>query len=292
MSLRDAALARRLVQSQLPRWAELPVRPVVEGGINNLTFRLGAHLLIRLPSAARYVAQVAKEQAWLPRLAPLLPLPIPRPLALGQPGEDFPWPWSIYEWIEGDTARPERITDPLRLADDLAAFLRALQAADAREGPAAGEHNFHRGGALAVYDAETRAGITSLRAEIDAPAAMAIWEAALASRWDAAPVWIHGDVAPGNLLLRQGRLCAVIDFGNLGVGDPACDLVPAWTMFDAPARRRFHEGLRLGRETWDRARGWALWKALITWHAPGPAGESARRVLAALLAERRDGYTS
>ncbi|NKE48711.1 aminoglycoside phosphotransferase family protein [Roseomonas frigidaquae] len=291
-SLCDAALARRLVQTQFPQWGGLPVRPVAEGGQNNLTFRLGAHLLIRLPSAERYVAQVAKEQAWLPRLAPHLPLPIPRPIALGAPGDGFRWPWSIYDWIIGDVARPERIRDPQGLAEDLAGFLLALQAIDPTDGPAAGAHNFHRGGALAVYDAETRAAIAGLGDEIDAPAALAIWDAALASAWDAPPVWIHGDVAPGNLLLRAGRLCAVIDFGNMGVGDPACDLVPAWTMFDPPARQRFRNSLALDPGTWDRARGWALWKALITWRAPDPAGPAARRVVAALLAERGCGYTS
>lgn len=292
MSLLDAAMARRLVQSQFPQWADLPLRPVAEGGINNLTFRLGAHLLIRLPSAARYVAQVAKEQAVLPRLARFLPIPIPRPIALGEPGEGFRWPWSIYEWIDGETAQPQRIPDPLRFAEDLAGFLRALQAADAMDGPEAGPHNFHRGGSLAVYDAETRAAIETLHTEIDAFAARAIWDTALASRWGAAPVWIHGDVAPGNLLVREGRLCAVIDFGNTGLGDPACDLVPAWTMFEAAARQRFRDGLRLGPETWARARGWALWKALITWRLAGPSGDAARRVMAALMAERAAGYTS
>jgi aminoglycoside phosphotransferase (APT) family kinase protein len=285
MSLRDAALARRLVQAQFPQWADFPVCPVAEGGHDNRTFRLGAHLLIRLPSAERYVAQVTKEQAWLPRLAPLLPLPIPRPLALGRPSADFPFPWSVYDWIEGETARPERIADPCRLAADLAGFLRALQAADAGDGPAAGEHNFHRGGLLAVYDAETRAAIAALGAEIDAPAATAIWDAALASHWAGAPVWIHGDVAPGNLLLRAGQLHAVIDFGNMGTGDPACDLVPAWTMFADEARQRFRDGLPLDGGTWARARGWALWKALITCRTPGPIGEASQRVLAALLAE-------
>lgn len=288
----DAALVATLVRTQFPRWAALPVRPVAEGGMNNHSFRLGTDMLVRLPSAARYVAQVAKEQAWLPRLAPRLPLPIPHPLALGQPGEGFPFPWSIYGWIEGETARPDRITDALRLARDLAGFLHSLQRLEAVGGPPAGAHNFHRGGSLAVYDAETRAAIADLGAEIDGAAATTMWEAALASRHAAPPVWIHGDVAAGNLLLRQGRLCAVIDFGNMAIGDPACDLVPAWTMFDAAARGAFREALPHPPACWARARGWALWKALITWRAPGPPGASARQVMAALRAEREAGYTS
>ncbi len=259
----DADLARRLVAAQFPQWAHLPVSPVILGGKNNTTFHLGEEMSVRLPSARHYVAQVEKEQAWLPRLAPHLPLPIPEPVGLGQPGEGYPWPWSIYRWIEGETAALDRISDLPGFARDLAGFLTALQAIDVTDGPVAGQHNFFRGGALATYDAQTRQAIIDLGAGIDGAAALAIWEQALAAQWMGPPVWLHGDVAAGNLLVRDGHLSAVIDFGILGVGDPAGDLAIAWTLLHGEARQAFRAALPLDAGTWDRGRGWTIWKALI-----------------------------
>jgi aminoglycoside phosphotransferase (APT) family kinase protein len=218
---------------------------------------------VRLPSAQGYVAQVAKENAVLPRLAPLLPLTIPQPLAIGQPGAGYPFEWSIYGWIDGDIiAGGERIDHTL-LATDLAAFLLALERADASFGPAPGEHNFFRGAPLTVYDQQTRDAVATLGGQIDGAAALAIWERACASEWTETPLWLHGDVAVGNVLLRDGRLSAVLDFGTCAVGDPACDLVISWLFLDEPARAAFRASLGLDRATWERARGWALWKALI-----------------------------
>ena len=285
----DADLAMRLVAAQFPQWAGLPVRPVANGGKNNTTFHLGDAMSVRLPSAKWYVAQVEKEQAWLPRLAPHLPLPIPSPLAQGEPGEGYPWPWSIYGWIEGETASAERITDMPRFAADLAGFLKALQAIDASEGPGAGRHNFFRGGPLATYDEQTRQALKALEGKIDTAAATEVWEAALAARWEGAPVWLHGDVSTGNLLVREGVLSAVIDFGILGVGDPSSDLVIAWTFFQGESREAFRAGAPLDEGTWARARGWALWKALIV-HSGIVGGnpydtEHSPRIIADLLAE-------
>jgi aminoglycoside phosphotransferase (APT) family kinase protein len=208
----DAALASRLVAAQFPRWADLPVKPVSLGGWDNRTFHLGDSMLVRLPSARRYAAQVEKEQRWLPRLAPSLPLPIPTPLAMGQPTENYPWPWSIYDWLDGETATHAEIADLGRLAIDLAGFLAALQRAEA-DGPPAGAHSFWRGGPLATYDGETRSAVSKLGERIDAEAVTAVWEAALAATRAGPPVWVHGDVAPGNVLVENGRLSAVIDFG-------------------------------------------------------------------------------
>jgi aminoglycoside phosphotransferase (APT) family kinase protein len=268
----DTDLVRRLVASQFPQWAHLPVRPVVFGGKNNTTFHLGDEMSVRLPSARAYVAQVEKEQAWLPRLAPQLPLPVPEPVGLGEPGEGYPWPWSVYRWIEGETASLERIPDLPQFARDLAGFLTALQAIDVTDGPAGGQHNFFRGGPLATYDDQTRKAIEELRASINGAAALAIWEQALAAEWTNPPVWLHGDVAAGNLLVRDGRLSAVIDFGILGVGDPACDLAIAWTLLHGEARAAFREALPLDQGTWARGRGWTIWKALIV--AAGLPGSS------------------
>jgi aminoglycoside phosphotransferase (APT) family kinase protein len=247
--------------------------------------------LVRLPSAAGYAEQVAKEQHWLPRLAPLLPLPIPAPLGKGRPGEGYPWPWSIYRWLDGEPASAGGIVDLRRFAVDVAAFLVALQRVDATGGPPAGPHNFHRGGPPGFYATETRQAIVALDGRIDTAAATGVWQAALAATWQGPPVWFHGDIAVGNLLLQQGRLSAVIDFGTSGVGDPACDLAIAWTLFAGDSREAFRAALPLDPGTWARGRGWALWKALIV-HAGLPRtnsreAEASRRVIAEVLADHR-----
>lgn len=285
----DAGLATELIAAQFPDWAGLPIEPVVPGGHDNRTFRLGDGLSIRLPSADWYVAGERKEHAWLARLAPQLPLPIPEVVGVGEPSGLFARPWSVRRWLAGDTAARERIGDLRTFARDLAAFQRALAAADATGGPAAGEQSFHRGGDPAVYDAETRRSIDALADELDVAAATAVWERALDSAWDRAPVWFHGDISWGNLLVTRGRLSAVIDFGTSGVGDPASDLAIAWTLFDGDARRIYRDAVELDDDTWHRARGWTLWKQLITLvgsreSAPAVADES-RRVLRDLLAE-------
>lgn len=258
------ALVSRLVAAQFPEWAHLPVAPVELDGWDNATFRLGEDLSVRLPSAEAYVAQVAKEHRWLPVLAPRLPLPIPEPVALGAPGLGFPRPWSVYRWLPGELATVEGIADLERFAADLAGFLAALYAIEPEGGPEAGPHSFFRGGMLATYDAETRAALASLEGVIDADAAAAVWEAALAAAWEGPPVWVHGDVAASNLLVGDGRLSSVIDFGCSSVGDPACDVVIAWTFFFGESRKAFRAGLPVDEATWARGRGWALWKALIT----------------------------
>lgn len=259
----DEALVRRLVATQFPRWRHLPIRPVEPGGWDNKSFRLGEHMVVRMPSATPYAAQVQKEHTWVPQLAPLLPLPIPTPLAIGEPADCYPWSWSIYSWLDGDAATPESIADLCDFAASLAQFLIALQRIDPTSGPAPGPHNFHRGGPLAVYDVETRQAIAALESSIDIRAATEVWERALATTWQRSPVWIHGDISVGNLLVRAGRLSSVIDFGMLGTGDPACDLSIAWTLFRGESREVFRATLSLDDATWARGRAWALWKALI-----------------------------
>ncbi|WP_222194343.1 aminoglycoside phosphotransferase family protein [Modestobacter italicus] len=259
----DAALVRRLLAAQFPAWAGLPVEPVEPGGWDNRTFRLGAEMLVRLPSAEPYATQVRKEQQWLPRLATHLPLPIPVPLGQGTPGDGFPWPWSVYRWLDGEDAAAAPVADPVTFAADLAGFLTALQDVDPTGGPPAGPQSWLRGGPLTGYDAQTREAIEVLGDAIDGAAAAALWADALSTSWDRPPRWFHGDVAAGNLLVRDGRLAAVLDFGTCGVGDPACDLVIAWTLFGGESRAAFRAGLALDDDTWARGRGWALWKALI-----------------------------
>jgi aminoglycoside phosphotransferase (APT) family kinase protein len=287
------ALVERLITAQFPHWADLPITPAVPQGWDNRTFRLGTNMSVRLPSAQRYILQVEKEHRYLPRLAPLLPLPIPVPVAKGRPGDGYPFPWSVYRWLDGDTASRERINNLSEFATDLAHFLAALQRIDSSAGPPPGLHNFYRGGPLTVYDGETRRTIAALGVAIDAEAATSVWDAALAASWHGAPVWLHGDVAVGNLLVQDGQLSAVIDFGGVAVGDPACDTVIAWTLFDGASREAFRSALPVDAATWARGRGWALWKALITLAGyittdPAKAGE-ARRIIDEVLADHQHG---
>jgi aminoglycoside phosphotransferase (APT) family kinase protein len=255
---------------------------VEHDGWDNRTFRLGDDLSVRLPSAAGYREQVAKEQRWLPRLAPLLPLRIPEPVAEGAPTGEYPLPWSVYRWLPG---RPVvllgDVSRDAALAEAIGRFLVALRAAPTEGAPGPGTHNFFRGDPPGVYEEEALAAFALLGA--DADRARAVWADATASRWEGPPVWFHGDVAPGNLLVdAEGTLCAVIDFGTSGVGDPACDLVPAWTMFEGAAREAFRASVGLDDATWSRARGWALWKAAITVR-DRPSDAEARATLRRIL---------
>ena len=298
----DVHLVRALVDQQFPLWADLPVTSVRLGGNDNRTFRLGGQLLVRLPSDGTYAAAVAKEQRWLPVLAAGLPLPIPAPVAAGAPGLGYRHPWSVYRWIEGRTAAEGPIEDLGEFAGVLARFLVALQDVDPTGGPPPGAHNFFRGGDLGVYAAETAAAIGALGQDIDGPAARAVWDSAMASRWTADPVWLHGDVAAGNLLVRDGRLSAVIDFGGTAVGDPACDLVIAWTLLSGTSRQVFRAARAVDADSWARGRGWALWKALITLvglRSTDPVGPSdaaaaavPRHVIAEVLADHRREHRS
>jgi len=259
----NVELVQSLIKEQFPDWSHLEVKPVKNGGHDNRTFHLGDQMSVRLPSAERYIPQVEKEHKWLPFLTKHLSLPISTPLAKGKPADNYPCPWSIYKWVEGETANRENIVDLNQLAKDLGGFLVELQSIDASEGPLAGIHNFHRGGDLAVYDEPSRNAIENNKEIFNEHVLKELWELSLDSKWDREPVWLHGDVATGNILVKDGKLSAVIDFGGLGVGDPSCDAVMAWTFFDDDSRKIFKAALDMDEETWNRARGWALWKALI-----------------------------
>ena len=288
----DLTLVGRLLAAQFPQWANLPLRPVPSGGTDNAIYRLGDDKVVRLPRIHWAIEQVAKEQRWLPRLAPRLPLAIPLPLAMGTPGEGYPYHWSVYQWLEGENATIEVLADPRQAAIDLAQFVAALQRIDATGGPPPGSHNFSRGVPLILRDAAVRAAIASLQGELDTDSATAAWETALkAPAWNAPPVWIHGDLQSGNLLSVQGRLNAVIDFGGLGVGDPACDLIIAWNLFSGEARDVFRATLQTEEATWKRGRGWALSIGLIALPyylntSPAMVGY-ARHVIAEVLADAR-----
>ncbi|MHC3467163.1 aminoglycoside phosphotransferase family protein [Streptomyces sp. 7R007] len=263
----DATLVRRLLTAQFPQWAHLPLAPVARSGMDNATFRLGDDLCVRLPRYAHWAGQVEREHRWLPVLAPRLPLPVSQPVAKGEPGEGYPCPWSVYRWLDGESATPEAVDDPVGAARDLAGFLTALQSADATGGPGPEQSNAFRGVPLGdprdsiAVESRVRPKIEALRTTglVDADALTEVGEAALAApAWDRPPVWIHGDLDAGNFLLRGGRIGAVIDFGTLAVADPAVDLVPAWKFLPAHAREVFREAVGADDATWARGRGWAL----------------------------------
>ena len=259
----DVLLVRRLLTSQFPQWANLAIKPIVSAGTDNAIFRLGDDMSVRLPRIDWAWGQVNKEHKWLSRLAPHLPLPIPIPLAKGNPDQGYPYNWSVYQWIEGNNASIKQIVDPCQTATELAQFITALQQIDTTGAPLAEKHNL-RGVPLENRDRITRESIMNLKGIIDTNAALAIWEEVLkAPEWNHKPVWFHGDLLIGNILFNQGRLSAIIDFGGLGVGDPACDLMIAWSLFSGESRDVFREQLNVDDATWIRGRGQALSQAVI-----------------------------
>ena len=259
--LTDEALVRRLLGQQFPEWAGLPVRYVPSSGTDNDVYRVGDGLVARLPRIAWATEQVAKEARWLPRLAPHLPLAVPAPVAVGRPGEGYPYVWAVHEWLPGTDAG-SGVADLDRVAVDLAAFVRALQAVDTTGAPARPPGG--RGGPLGERDDDVRRSIHLLGDRIDGRAAIRSWEESLeVPDWSGPDVWVHGDLLPGNLLVASDRLSAVIDFGGLGVGDPACDLQGAWNLFCGPSRRRFLEELDVDEGIRLRGRGWVVSQAVI-----------------------------
>jgi aminoglycoside phosphotransferase (APT) family kinase protein len=284
----DAALVRRLLRAQHPRWADLPIALVPSAGTDNALYRLGDEMVVRLPRIGWAVGQVELEWEWLPRLARLLPVAVPAPLAVGVPAEGYPWTWAVYRWLEGEDGAAGRIADTSQAARDLAQFVTAMQRIDLPGDPPRSP----RGGPLAMRDAETRAAIAASQGMIDAGAATAAWETALGvDEWSGRPVWIHGDLLPGNLLFERGRLSAVIDFSCLGVGDPACDLLPAWAFLTAGTREIFRNALGVDDATWARGRGWALSFGLIAlpyYHVTNPVlAGVARYTISEVLAEHQ-----
>jgi aminoglycoside phosphotransferase (APT) family kinase protein len=291
-------LARKLIAEQFPEFSDLHITNVEKQGHDNRTYRLGEHMLIRMPTAADYALKVPKEQELLPQLAKCLSVSIPAPIKMGKPSADYPYPFSIYQWLPGKSINLLTLTDQNKeqLAFELAKFLKELQAINDVEGPEPGQHHWWRGDHVSVYDKGAREQIAELTEIIDASKALALWDQACATQWGKKPVWIHGDFAIGNILVSQRhceelrasawqdvaiqknddnsiasplarnddsthKLSAVIDFGGAAVGDPACDLVIAWTYLSGKARKIFISKMDMDTDTWLRARAWALWKA-------------------------------
>ncbi|EFL24010.1 putative aminoglycoside phosphotransferase [Streptomyces himastatinicus ATCC 53653] len=279
----EAALARRLVDTQFPQWAELPLKRLDPAGSDHVIYRLGEELSVRLPRHAGAIGQAEKESGWLPRLAPHLPLSIPQPVAVGEPDFGYPWPWAVSHWLDGEVATAEALGDSSRTAVQLAEFLIALQQIPTEnfEDPTAGS--------LTDRDQATRAAMAEVDGLFDVPAMTELWDTALsAPGWDRPPVWFHGDFHTGNLLTVDGRLSAVIDFGGLGIGDPACDLMIAFTLMSAESRAAFRAALGVDGATWARGRGWALATGLNAYTSyaavnPRVAAQTTRQITEALI---------
>ncbi|MEV7186291.1 aminoglycoside phosphotransferase family protein [Kitasatospora sp. NPDC093102] len=282
----DEALVRRMVAERFPQWAGLPVEPVVPTGTSNAMYRLGTELVVRIPRIPGVVEEIAKEDVWLRRLAPQLPVPVPVPLAVGGPVDGCPWPWSVLRWLDGTTPDAGRPVEPGLLARDLADFVTAMRRIDPTGAPAS-----YRSESLADRDPSIRKAIAAVPDLVDAAAATAAWEHALRAPAPVGPpVWIHGDLQPGNLLVSpDGRLSAVIDFGCAGLGEPAVDLIPAWYVLPAAARTAFRTAVAADDAMWDGARGWALSIALMEvayYRDSDPRMVAiARRVVAEVLAD-------
>ncbi|MFJ9615973.1 aminoglycoside phosphotransferase family protein [Streptomyces noursei] len=285
----DEDLVRRLIDRQFPQWAGLSVVRIRSGGTINAMYRLGDDMVVRLPFVEGGSKDVALEQEWLPRLASGLPWAVPEVLGAGRPAEGYPWRWSVLRWLAGENPRAGALSEPVGLAEDLAGFVAAMRSLTLPGAPAA-----HRGGAIASLDAATRKAIDALRGlaqeAIDCDAVAAVWEDALrAPEWAGPPVWLHADLMPGNLLVDGGRLTSVIDFGCLGVGDPACDLFPAWNLLPAHAREVFRARLAVDDATWRRGRARTLSQALIAlpyYRDTNPAmAHNARHVIREVLGE-------
>ena len=254
----SAQIVHQLLVDQFPNLCDMPVKEVLSTGTVNAIYRLGDDLCVRLPRVPQGTGDLEKELEWLPKLARLLTLAVPEPVAMGEAVGGYPFPWAIYRWIEGETFETGRVSDEHEAAADLAQFVAELRRMDPSGAPRSGR------APLVQLDEVTRAAIDSLHGVIDTDAAIAAWELSLeAPIWDGSPVWRHCDLLAPNLLVEGGRLKAVIDFGGVGVGDPALDVVPAWSVFGCGGRETFRSALDVDDGTWVRARGFALHQALL-----------------------------
>jgi aminoglycoside phosphotransferase (APT) family kinase protein len=284
----DAALARRLVAAQFPAWAGLPLVPVASMGTVNALYRLGDELVVRLPLVERWAGGLVNELEWLPRLAPSLPLAVPEPVAAGEPDEGYPFRWAVYRWLDGEPWALDRVADPSRAAEELAGFVHALAAVDPTGEPSPGPAS--HGGPLRDRDEGVRWALAAAVGMVDTAAIEAAWERALdVPPWDRPPVWMHSDLLAGNVLVRDGRLHAVIDWGGAGVGDPAGNALPAWSLFTGESRRAYRSALAVDDDTWERGRGWALTRIMnVPYYAETNPRfvVDAKRTLAEALADR------
>ncbi|MFE5603174.1 aminoglycoside phosphotransferase family protein [Streptomyces coelicoflavus] len=285
----DEALVRRLVDTQFPQWGKLPLKLLNPAGSDHVIYRLGGDLSVRLPRHPGAIGQASKEFRWLPRLSPHLPLAVPVPVGVGDPDFGYPWPWAVSRWLDGEVATVDALGDSLRAAVELARFLAALQRFVPEDIPAGNTREDLTARPLSDRDRATRVAIAKVDGVFDTAAMTELWNAALsAPGWDRSPVCFHGDFHTGNLLTSDGRLSAVIDFGGLGMGDPACDLMIAFTLMSANSRAAFRDALGVDDATWLRGRGWALATGLNAYTSyaavnPQVAAQTTRQITQALI---------
>lgn len=284
----DIDRVRQLVSAGFPQGRNQPVTPVPSKGTDNAIFRLGAAWCLRIPRHERASPYLRKEALWLPRLATHLPLDVPDVVCLVEPDASWSMPWLVLRWMEGEDLEHSALADRNHCAEDLAGFVLALRRIPAEGAPEAGAGNFFRGVPLRWRDAATRESLATLADEFPVAPLEALWVRALqAAPWCASPVWVHGDLHAGNLLGRGGRLAGVIDFGGLGAGDPAVDLMPAWTLFDDGARSTFLDSLDADPDMVLRGLGWTLSTAVVAlaYYRPlgHPLADASRRILRGLL---------
>jgi aminoglycoside phosphotransferase (APT) family kinase protein len=276
------SLVRGLIDTQFPQWSGLALRRIPSTGTDNLIYRLGDGMGVRLPRIHWAVSQVDKEWVWLRRLAHELPVSVPIPIAKGEPSLGYPYPWLVYPWIEGEDLQHASGVDLNGAARDIAAFVVALQRADLGDEPPLGA----RAGTLALFDQEARWAIGRLGG-FDVDRVVSIWDAALrAEAWGKRPVWTHGDLLAANLIMRDGGLAGVIDWSGSGIGDPACDAQLAW-FFPPEQRGVFLDALGFDAATRARARGWVVWQTamFIPYYAetiPDAVATAKRRLQAVL----------
>lgn len=265
------ALARRLIDAQFPEWSALPLRLLTSTGTSNAMYRMGNDMVVRLPLRPGSEASLHKEMRWLPVLAPSLPLAIPVPIAIGEPTHEYSSAWAVVPWLDGIDGTAWPASDSPTAARDLACFVAALHGHSiADDAPAPSLSPSDRGGPLAPRDAVVRSSAKAARHLTDSDAVLEIWDEALdAPAWDMPGVWIHGDIAAGNVLFADDRLSAVIDWSPMAVGDPASDLVVAWEMFGPEAREVYRVELNelapygVDDAMWQRGRGWAISTAIM-----------------------------
>ncbi len=258
-------LVKELIDSQFPEYSQYELTEVDFQGVDNRTFRIGNKYLARLPSAKCYEGQVLKEQKFLPLLKIHLSYNIPTFVKIGKPSKNYPFNWSIYEWIEGKSLNlvDQEIQTPVfkkDLAIELANFLNELHKIPIESGVNSGKHNFYRGSHPRVYEKNFFEDLEELKHIFNIEKLKKIWQENIKPSYKETPVWVHGDIAIGNLLIQKSKLHAILDFGCMAIGDPACDLVIYWNYFDFQSAKIFKSTLNLSEDVWQRAKCWHLWK--------------------------------
>lgn len=260
----DKNLVNSLLKKQFPEFENLEIIALDYSSVDNKIFRLGDEYLIRLPSAKKYSFQSEKEQKFLSKIADFVTIKVPELVRAGKKSDIYPSNFSIFKWIDGETAKNIQQENKEQFAFDLANILLEFQKINIENFPCSDQKNFYRGGDLNNYNQEFLYSLNHVKDLINYNNAQEIWNLALNSKFSHKNQFVHGDLSGDNILIKNEKLEAIIDFGLMCQGDPACDLVIYWKFFDKKSREIFKNRLNFNEETWNRARGWCLWKSVIT----------------------------